>query len=884
MTDNCDANGESKATMLDHALALAGQGFAVFPANPSNKKSLIKAWQENATKDPDQIRQWWTRWPRALIGAPTGWGCDLWVLDLDAKVDEATGEVIEVADLIAIVEAAIGEPLPQTLATATPRGGRHFFYRMPSDGREVRNRNPLMENIDVRGEGGYVILPPSERADGAVYRWAVDVDPVEAPESLLDLVIKPVELEGQEGPEGGAAPAVMGDFQSTLAKEDEAVRKYALAAMDGECHAVRSCGKGGRNTQLNKAAFAIGQLVGAQVVSRAMAFNLLQDAAQSNGLMKDDGVKAVQATINSGLEGGANHPRDLSEIRAKAARRASRSGSYPPAPSPDDYGGFAEDDGGAKGEEIQPDKPDQTAETSQEDAGANKAKKKRKKKSSFAALPKRSDGSALYSALDRELAELERNDLGNGERLQARFGQDLLYVRDIGWHHWCGSHWTEDGALEHVHKRAHETARAMQDEATALRFEPPDWLQDEEEIAEFANSHFGFAISCGNAGRIANMIATAQNYMTVEPSEMDADLMVINLENGTMRLEGACEILKPHKREDRLAKVMPVRYDPEARCEVFQRFMDTAIPCKKKQAFLQVWAGLCLTGLTREQKFVFNFGEGGNGKSVFMDLLAKIMGPYAATINFSTLLKDDRKRGSEATPDLARLPGKRLVKASEPERGSVLAEAVIKEITGGEPLQVRKLREDFFEFFPQFKLMVSGNHRPSIRSADRGIWRRVVLFHWDQNIPEDQQDKGLPDKLWQERSGILNWLLDGVRRYLEDGLQVPDVITKETQNYKEDSDPLGRFIADCIERAEGEEVNATTLYEAYCSWARLNEAPIYKATGFGRAMVERGLEKRKKRTVSYLNIRLDYVMPDAGGVHDGPPVPPVPQSVEDYNG
>lgn len=161
-------------SMLDHALALAGQGFAVFPANPSNKKSLIKAWQENATKDPDQIRQWWTRWPRALIGAPTGWGCDLWVLDLDAKVDEATGEVTEVADLIAIVEAAIGEPLPQTLATATPRGGRHFFYRMPSDGREVRNRNPLMENIDVRGEGGYVILPPSKRAGGTTSFTNVD--------------------------------------------------------------------------------------------------------------------------------------------------------------------------------------------------------------------------------------------------------------------------------------------------------------------------------------------------------------------------------------------------------------------------------------------------------------------------------------------------------------------------------------------------------------------------------------------------------------------------------------------------------------------------------------------------------------------------------------
>lgn len=861
-------------SMMDYALELAETGFAVFPANPATKKALVKGWDKVATVNESQIREWWSKWPKALIAAPTGWGCGFWALDLDAKIVGDTGEVIDLDDLVAEIEAEIGEKLPETMTARTPRGGEHRYYRMPEDGREVRNRNPLMEHIDVRGEGGYVILPPSVRDDGAAYEWQNDLLPQPASESLLDLVIK----KADPVPDGAdAAPAAHGDFTSTLAQEDEGVRKYALAALDAECHSVRTCTKGGRNSALNKAAYSVGQFVGAGVIARALAFSMLQDAAHANGMIKDDGIKAAQATINSGLDSGALSPRDLSEQRAKARRRAERGAGGrnfpPPVSGPQDYGDVPDYGDGAEIASQAHDGGAQRAENSQFEGGAEKGDEKpqkgKKKVSGWVPMI------GEYSSLDRKLADLERNDLGNAERFQARYGRDLLYVRDIGWHHWDGTHWSEVGAWESVHRYAHETARSIQDEARALHEEPPRWLEGGA-VKDHAKAHHVFAIQSGNANRAASMISTAQNYMTVEPGDMDKDLMVINLENGSMRLEGSCETLRGHRREDRLAKVMPVSYDPDATYEVWQSFLDSAIPDKNKQAFLQVWAGLCLTGVTSEQKFVFNFGEGGNGKSVFMDLLAKMMGPYAATISFSTLLKDDRKRGSEATPDLARLPGKRLVKASEPERGSVLAEAVIKEITGGEPLQVRKLREDFFEFFPQFKLMVSGNHRPSIRSADRGIWRRVILFHWDQNIPEDQQDKALPDKLWAERNGILNWLLDGVRRWLDEGLKVPEVITNETKAYQEDSDPLGRFILDCIKEAPGEEVNATTLYQAYLSWAKQNEAPIYKSTGFGRAMVERGLEKRKRRTVSYLNIQIDYVMPSDGGE------PPVPDSIEDY--
>ena len=182
----------------------------------------------------------------------------------------------------------------------------------------------------------------------------------------------------------------------------------------------------------------------------------------------------------------------------------------------------------------------------------------------------------------------------------------------------------------------------------------------------------------------------------------------------------------------------------------------------------------CPTGVTTEQKLVFNYGEGGNGKSVFIDLIAKMMGPYAVSLPFASLLRDDRKRGAEATPDLARLPGARLVRASEPEKGSRFAEATIKAITGGEEITVRHLNHGFFDFVPHFKLTLSGNHKPAIRGQDRGIWRRFLLVPWEVNVPDEQQDKDLPAKLWAERDGVLNWILDGVRIWLECGLVVPD--------------------------------------------------------------------------------------------------------------
>ena len=477
--------------------------------------------------------------------------------------------------------------------------------------------------------------------------------------------------------------------------------------------------------------------------------------------------------------------------------------------------------------------------------------------------------------VNRRLADLERNDLGNAERFLARHGQDLLHVRDVGWHHWTGVRWSPDGAGEVVKQRAHQTARSIMEEVQALQQDGPPSSSAKPDFDKRLEDLMKWSNASGNRAKLDAMVVEAAPYISVDPDMLDQDPLVLNLANGTLRLEGACDDLREHARADRLGKVMDVAYDPEAICPTFHGFLERVQPDADIRAFLQAWAGYCLTGITGEQKLVFNYGEGGNGKSVFIDLVAQMMGPYSASLPFSSLLRDDRKRGAEATPDLARLPGARLVRASEPEKGARFAEATIKAITGGEDITVRHLNQGFFDFKPQFKIWLAGNHKPKIHGQDRGIWRRLLLVPWLVNVPEDEQDLDLPAKLWDERSGVLNWLLDGVRVWLERGLVVPDSVRAATEDYKNDSDPLGRFIADCLVERVGERVAGAAMYEAYQTWCAANAERPWGQVNFGKALPERGvLKERIGGFVFYLD-RMLVNVPTAEE-------PPPPDGPDDY--
>jgi putative DNA primase/helicase len=207
---------------------------------------------------------------------------------------------------------------------------------------------------------------------------------------------------------------------------------------------------------------------------------------------------------------------------------------------------------------------------------------------------------------------------------------------------------------------------------------------------------------------------------------------------------------------------------------------------------------------------------------VLADLIAKILGDYSATAKIESITGKNRRGGGEATPDLVPLIGARFVRTSEPDEGQRLQEGLIKELTGGEPIMVRSLNENFVTVYPIFKLTVSGNHRPEIHGGDDGNWRRVMRVPFDVQIPIEERDPAIGAKLFAEAPGILNWLIEGARQYLEHGLMVPDQVSAATAEYREDSDPLASFLTQCCEISGlvEDSLRAKDLTAAFQFWMR----------------------------------------------------------------
>jgi putative DNA primase/helicase len=367
----------------------------------------------------------------------------------------------------------------------------------------------------------------------------------------------------------------------------------------------------------------------------------------------------------------------------------------------------------------------------------------------------------------------------------------------------------------------------------------------EKALKDRRSSHRRFATTTGNTARMDNALKEAGVSLAVDFELLDADPLEVNCETGCLRFsvaemgeEGggrvAEMVLVPHAREQRLSKLMPVAYDPAAPRDRFEAFLERVQPDREMREFLKRWMGLSLTGLPM-QRLVFFYGGGANGKSVLVDLIARIMGNYAATARIESLTGTNRRGGSEATPDLIPLMGARMVRTSEPDEGQRLQEGLIKELTGGEPIQVRALHSDFIEVRPVFKLTMSGNHKPDIRGTDDGIWRRVMLVPFDVQIPEAERDPTLIDKLFEERAGVFNWLIEGLMDFLEGGLAPPEAVRDATREYREESDPIGVFLTTCCV-ITGEPADTVTSKE-------LGDA-------FGYHLIERGMSPWKPATVA----------------------------------
>lgn len=469
------------------------------------------------------------------------------------------------------------------------------------------------------------------------------------------------------------------------------------------------------------------------------------------------------------------------------------------------------------------------------------------------------------------------NDHGNGQRLIEHFGADLENVARVGWFCWDGMRFVADPDGIAVRRRAHRMTELIEAEvphipisegdadtltlAEAAR-ETVDELRGIEAKARTADQAAALAVAqslisagdevkdrrdksigrrlthaknAGNSNGINNMMAEAAAIIARPLDDLDRDPLVINTHGGVLRFrvvpgvdEGGSNPPPPvvvvdrldHHRDQLLTKIMPVDLDPQAKCPQFVAFLDQIMPNREMQRFLQRWFAYSMTGLTSEQVFAFFYGGGRNGKSVLVDLMAKMMGDYSASAKIESITGRSRRGGGDATPDLVPLIGARFVRASEPDQGQQLQEGLIKELTGGEPIMVRSLNENFVLVYPFFKLTISGNHRPDIRGGDDGIWRRVMLVPFEVQIAKEDVDKQLGAKLWDERDGIFNWLVAGLRDYLAHGLQIPEEVIAATAEYREDSDPLATFLTQVcgVSGNPDHSMRAKDLQEAFAFW------------------------------------------------------------------
>lgn len=416
-------------------------------------------------------------------------------------------------------------------------------------------------------------------------------------------------------------------------------------------------------------------------------------------------------------------------------------------------------------------------------------------------------------------------DTGNARRLVELHGEDIRHVVGLGWHVWDGKRWAHDD-----HRRIDLLAR---DVAQSFIRDSERLIGDPQGIRLARHGH-----RSASRGRIDAAVALARSEpdLSVGAADLDRDPMLLNVDNGTLDLRTGR--LREHRREDLLSKLAPVALDPSATCAAFGAFLGQILPDERTRAFVVRLLGYGLTGRIDEQVLPVLWGTGANGKSTLLGIILDLLGDYAAPLPPDLLMTS---LGERHPTELARLRGLRLAVAQESESGRRLAESRVKQLTGGDPISARRMREDFFEFKPTHKLLLVTNHRPVIRGSDHGIWRRILLVPFSVEIPAERRDKALPERLRAELPGILNLLVRGCLEWQERGLQAPDVVRQATSNYQEEQDSLRDWLDECCVVRPDARANPTALWISYQVHAKGEDSLNRK--GFAEALRERGFEQ-----------------------------------------
>lgn len=441
------------------------------------------------------------------------------------------------------------------------------------------------------------------------------------------------------------------------------------------------------------------------------------------------------------------------------------------------------------------------------------------------------------------------DDTGNAERFADTFGESIRYsyVSKL-WLYYDGRKWCYDSTGA-VKRMADEVVEEMKHDMKFYVDNAPSEI-DTDEMEKAFTKH----LKQSRSSRAKDaMIKEAQHRAPITPDALDANTSLLNAPNGIINLRTG--ELMPHDRNKFITKITNCEYTDKIDCPLWDQFLsDIFAGDKELVRFMQKAIGYSLTGSTKEDCAFFCYGTGRNGKTTFLDIISDALGDYATNIQPETIMMKQATGGP--TGDIARLKGSRFVMSEEPNEGVRLNEGLLKQLTGGGRVTASKKYENEFEFYPEFKLWMSTNHKPVIRGTDVGIWSRIRLIPFTVRVPDEKMDRNLKHKLKQELPGILKWAVDGCLLWQREGLKIPAAVAASTNEYKSEMDVISGFLDACCEITSYGTERAKDLFQAYARWARENNEYEMKSTKFGIEMGKRFSKERTSRGWVYRGIQL----------------------------
>jgi putative DNA primase/helicase len=413
--------------------------------------------------------------------------------------------------------------------------------------------------------------------------------------------------------------------------------------------------------------------------------------------------------------------------------------------------------------------------------------------------------------------ELPHTDLGNARRLIRDHGNDLRYVAGLGWIVWDCRRWAPDvdGAVLRRAKQTIDSLYQLAVDDLAKAGNIGDATERRARIDQ-ARARLTHALKSQGEPRLRAMVSLAESELEVIAAAADLDQppLLLCTPGGTVELTDGT--LREHRRADLLTRMTAVTPDPDAIAPRWKQFLREIMASDETRiAYLQRSLGYAITGLTREQKIFLFLGDGRNGKTTLGQIVVSVLGDYAAEMDFGSFVL---KEGRNTRGDLIRLRGKRTGFAAEINPGERLDTRLIKSWVGGEAFVGAEKYKSEISFRPITKLFLLCNHVPVVHDSSEGAWRRFVRFPFVVKIPDGQVDLEIEGKLLAEAPGIMQWLLDGCRAYLREGLGEDPLAKAATAAWRAESDQVGRWIGTVTELVPGEKAARRTVRASYVKW------------------------------------------------------------------